>query len=254
MMKRPIPKAIPRRSPTDKEVRALSGRVARYRPLPESSARPLIVEFAGTPRSGKSTCISIVRHFLRRHGLAVLAPQEGASVAPEYLKEDLFDYNTWAACYALMTILEGMNVRQPNKYDVILLDRGLFDALCWLTYARKYPRSGGNVLSAQQFRRVTRFLRMERWKRIVDLICMFTCSAKEAWRREHEAMLIKKSGIATNPKTLSRLLGVYAGCAGCYREDFRRFIWLKSTEKSSSKAAAYVILNSILDMAESERR
>ena len=52
-------------------------------------ARPVFVEFAGTPKSGKSTCIEIVRHFFRRLDYKVLAPAEGASRrTPYYLKDD----------------------------------------------------------------------------------------------------------------------------------------------------------------------
>ena len=33
--------------------------------------RPVFVEFSGTPKSGKSTCIDIVSHFFRRVGFNV---------------------------------------------------------------------------------------------------------------------------------------------------------------------------------------
>ena len=39
--------------------------------------RPVFVEFAGTPKSGKSSCIEIVRHFFRRSDIKVLAPAGG---------------------------------------------------------------------------------------------------------------------------------------------------------------------------------
>ena len=69
---------------------------------------PLFVEFAGTPKSGKSTCIDTVSHFFRRLGYNVLAPTEGASKrTPYYLKDDLVAFNAWSATYALTHILEG---------------------------------------------------------------------------------------------------------------------------------------------------
>src|SRR5437588_4672820 len=71
--------------------------------------RPLFVEFSGSPKSGKSTCIDIVAHFFRRVGFKVLAPAEGASKrTPYYLKDDLAAFNTWSADYALNHVLEGL--------------------------------------------------------------------------------------------------------------------------------------------------
>jgi putative protein kinase ArgK-like GTPase of G3E family len=46
--------------------------------------RPFFVEFSGTPKSGKSTCIDIVSHFFRRMQYKVLAPSEGASKRTPY--------------------------------------------------------------------------------------------------------------------------------------------------------------------------
>lgn len=61
--------------------------------------RPLFVEFSGTPKSGKTSCIDTVVHFFRRVGFKVLAPTEGASKrTPYYLKENLFFFNSWSAC------------------------------------------------------------------------------------------------------------------------------------------------------------
>ena len=39
---------------------------------------PVFIEFAGTPKSGKSTCIDTVSHFFRRTGYKVLAPNRGS--------------------------------------------------------------------------------------------------------------------------------------------------------------------------------
>jgi hypothetical protein len=99
-------------------------------PRPRDGDRPVFVEFSGSPKSGKSSCIDIVAHFFRRTGFRVLAPTEGAAKrTPYYLKDDLFAFNIWSANYALSHILEGRYHSDP--YDLAILDRGLFDALTW---------------------------------------------------------------------------------------------------------------------------
>lgn len=76
-------------NPTDDQKKELQAKavetIERLKKCPRS--RPLFVEFAGTPKSGKSTCIDTVNHFFRRSGYKVLAPTEGASKrTPYYLK------------------------------------------------------------------------------------------------------------------------------------------------------------------------
>ena len=102
---------------------------------------PFFVEFAGTPKSGKSSCIEIVRHFFRRVGFRILAPTEGASRrTPYYLKNNLPAFNTWSASYALTHVLEG-KYDAEDRYQIALLDRGLFDALACLNYFGKTAKS-----------------------------------------------------------------------------------------------------------------
>ena len=84
-------------------------------------SRPLFVEFAGTPKSGKSTCIDTVNHFFRRLGYKILAPTEGASKrTPYYLKDDYVAFNAWSATYALTHILEGRY--GTDEYHIVILD------------------------------------------------------------------------------------------------------------------------------------
>ena len=63
---------------------------------------PIFIEFAGSPKSGKTACIEIIRHFLRRNGFRVLTPAEGASKrTPFDLREDWVSLNAWSLCYAI---------------------------------------------------------------------------------------------------------------------------------------------------------
>ena len=242
----PVAQVIPRRDPTRDQIHGLVAQTQAVRDKLERAIRPVIVEFAGTPRSGKSTCISIINQFLRRNEMTVFSPVEGASMTPEFLKSRLVDYNLWASCYAIMTILEGIYIRQPKKYDFVLLDRGLFDAISWLSFLRTPRKENPILLSAKEFKRISRFLRVERWKEKLDLVCLFTSSPREAWRREHHGMLIRRGGTATKLPFLGALVREYESCAGCYGSDFQRFIWLRSAPKSSPKAAAYAILLQLL--------
>jgi hypothetical protein len=91
--------------------------------------RPIVIEFSGTPKSGKSSCISSLDIFLRRNNFNTKVLTERASVCPI---ENKFDplFNVWNGCAGINQLSEIVSNR-PRDYDVIIMDRGFYDSLCW---------------------------------------------------------------------------------------------------------------------------
>ena len=89
--------------------------------------RPLIIEFSGLPKSGKTRSISILELFLKRNGFKVDVFIERASIAPIRTKGHL-NFNTWVSCASLQGMLEALS---KPELDIFILDRGVFDALVW---------------------------------------------------------------------------------------------------------------------------
>jgi hypothetical protein len=87
--------------------------------------RPLIIEFSGLPKAGKTRTISVLELFLKRNGFKVDVFIERASVAPIRTKGHL-NFNTWVSCASLQGMLEALS---KPELDVFILDRGVFDAL-----------------------------------------------------------------------------------------------------------------------------
>ena len=178
------------------------------------SERPLFVEFSGTPKSGKSTCIDIVAHFFRRTDYKVLAPTEGASKrTPYYLKNDLVAFNTWSASYALMHVLEGLH--GSDKYHLAILDRGLFDALAWFELL-----SVEDQITAQDRDTVHNFLRIPTWRSVIDMVLLFKTDAETSLEREHRDKLIEEPGRAMNPEFIQKLNVAYDSVVRRYSTDF----------------------------------
>jgi pantothenate kinase len=85
-------------------VRALEQRLATLKSTLSYAHRAFVIEFAGTPKSGKSTSVEAIRHFFARNGFRVHVLAERAAVCPIPMKGHLF-FNTWCASSMLAELL-----------------------------------------------------------------------------------------------------------------------------------------------------
>ena len=64
-----------------------------------------------------------------------------------------------------------------TKTDIIIADRGLFDALIW--FQTQFKRG---ELSNDELKHIENFLLMDRWKNLFDLVAVLRASATTALR------------------------------------------------------------------------
>ena len=209
----------------------------------DSMSRPVFVEFAGTPKSGKSTCIDIVYHFFRRLGYKVLAPTEGASKGtPYYLREDLVAFNTWSAIYALSHILEGRH--GSDKYHLVIMDRGLFDALAWFELLKNR-----DLVFPDDCQTIQDFFMVDHWRELVDIVFLFETDPDTSLERENRDKLIEEPGQAMNPTFLEKLNEAYRTIRGKYSAQFREFhVVNTSTEPNiTPQTTAFEVASRIIE-------
>jgi predicted ATPase len=102
--------------------------------------RPVVIEFAGVPKAGKTSTIAQIQNFLKRCGFRVQVVIERASVCPIRDKKH-FTFNIWTAATTLSQILQ--QTQEPPRAEdpqILILDRGLFDSVTWLTMMDKLSR------------------------------------------------------------------------------------------------------------------
>ena len=214
--------------------------LCRLSEFPES--RPLFIEFAGTPKSGKSTCIDTVNHFFRRLGYKVLAPTEGASKrTPYYLKGNLVAFNAWSATYALTHILEGRF--GSDQYQLVIMDRGLFDALAWFELLRQKCDITSEELSA-----IHNFLLVDHWRKLVDMIFLFQTDPCTSLERENDNKLIQEPGRTMNPAFLNDLNAAYDRTKQQYADKFSHFHSVDTRKGASTQqSTAFTVAQAIID-------
>lgn len=149
--------------------------------------RPIVIEFCGSPKAGKSTCINSLDLFLRRNNFRTRVLTERAGICPVKDKYDP-NFNIWTAC-SVIAELSGVLSNNSKDYDVVILDRGIFDALCWFNWLKER-----NNLDQTDFDGLESFLLMNKWQGIIDLIYVFTATPEESMRREYTNLLTNKTG------------------------------------------------------------
>jgi len=223
----------------DSFVVKLEERAAKLGKLIENAPRPFTIEFAGTPKSGKSTSVEAVRHFFTRQGFKVHVLVERASVCPIPMKGHLF-FNTWCASTMLAELLANIE----TAADMIIIDRGLFDALVWLTLQRRRGE-----LTDCEAQRIEAFLLLPRWRNLIDLPVVMSVSAQEAIIRENNVRVTTKPGSIMNLEVLDAITASVRLAIAQYQSQFRGLIEYETSGHKVRESNAHLI-SSILDKLE----
>jgi predicted NUDIX family phosphoesterase/predicted ATPase len=167
--------------------------------------KPVVIEFAGAPKAGKTRTLSSLRAFLKRCGFKAEVVIERASMCPIRDKQNA-DFNIWTACTTLAQILEktqyqNEKIPHPDSPEILILDRGLFDALIWLAMMEK------NVSRIKKADRevVERFLLMGDWRKRISGVIVMTASPEHSMEREQGDLPVEGvTGSIMNLEWLSR--------------------------------------------------
>ncbi len=203
--------------------------------------RPLIVEFAGLPKSGKTTVVNSLALFLRRNDIPCIVVKERASVCPINNKQHP-DFNLWTSLTTLTNIL---NYKHSDKYFVIIVDRGIFDALVWLNLLNKIDK-----LNDSDLEQIEKFFLMKRWMKMIDLVISMKADVKIALDREFKDLLTDKGGRIMNHDFLTKLLEELENSTDKYKNYFKEIITMDTSSTNTIEGVEKVV-SKVLERLES---
>jgi predicted NUDIX family phosphoesterase len=208
--------------------------------------RPIVLEFAGTPKAGKTTTISQITAFLKRCGFRVKVVVERASVCPIRDKKHS-NFNVWTACTTLAQILE--NTQEPpgpEDPQVLILDRGIFDSICWLTFMDRLSR-----IRTEDRTRIEDFLLIDDWRKRLTGVVVMTTTPQEALRREQGHLPVETMGSIMNEEVLQQLLATTKECMAKLRNKFR-LVEVNTAANSNPRRTAEKVAGIVLDLIEDQ--
>ncbi len=201
--------------------------------------RPIVIEFCGSPKSGKTSCINSLAIFLRRNGLRTIVVAERAGVCPINNKFDP-SFNIWTGCTSLVQLAEIL-ANHSRDYDVVILDRGLFDAVCWFHWQVHHSK-----LDQDHYRRFIEFFLSPRWLAKTDLLYIFRAQPDVSLQREYSMLLTRKLGSVMNPTVLSSFNESIEACRLEFDGRYKRVRQIHTDAKDQDQVS-YDVTKDILE-------
>lgn len=201
--------------------------------LTRQARRPFVLEITGTPKAGKTTLIGMLDSFLRACGYRVHVLKERASECPLPMKGHFF-FNTWTTGTMLAGLLDAVD----REHDVVILDRGLFDALIWLSMQVRQGQ-----VSKKEREVFESFVMLERWRQLVDGVCIVETNPLTAMERENHGRLLPRKGSVMN---VARLADFNAAMQTLARKRRRDFDLIPLSNSEGAKEGALALIDATL--------
>lgn len=195
-----------------------------------AARKPVVIEFAGVPKAGKTTTIGQVQAFLKRCGFRVEVVVEHASICPIRDKKHA-NFNVWTACATLSRMLEKTQIpSRPGDPDVLILDRGLFDAVNWFAVMERLAR----IRSAER-EVVERFLLMDDWRKRITGVIVMTASPADSMERERGYLPVAgAAGSIMNDDVLRTMLDTTRRTVERLREKYFRIVEVDTSKNGAA--------------------
>ena len=216
----------------------------------ERARMPLVVEFAGVPKAGKTTTLTQVQTFLKRCGFRTEVVIERASVCPIRDKKHA-NFNVWTACTTLAQVLDKtQNPPRPDDPQILFLDRGLFDSICWLNMMERISR-----IRSKEREVIQKFLSIEDWRRRISAVFVMLASPTDAMNREQGLLPVEGAGGSImNEDILRQIRNINEQCIERLSGDFRiyRIDTSEGETRGCPKRTAEVAVETILSLVEEQ--
>lgn len=157
-----------------------------------------IVEFAGMPKSGKTTTLEIVRHEIRRRGQLTIDYHGGGRYAP-IDKSNLAHLNLFLAAEAVRFLSVGAAVPVAPS-TIHLMDRGIFDRVI---FTEALVSRG--VMSRAEADTLCQFLLLPTLTATIDYVFIFVTSPRLSIERELHNKLNRVNGRIMSEESITNL-------------------------------------------------
>lgn len=186
---------------------------------------PFFIEIAGSPNSGKTSAIKVLEKLLKRSNISHYVIYESADICD--IKSKLSEnFNIWTACDTICKILATLD----KDYDIIICERGVFDALCWCKF-----HLARNRISDKDFKTFTDFYSSSKFTDKVSLLMIFKCTENTSIEREAPLHISTMEGTIINKPVLSQINHSISETKKLFIHHFKNVIEVDTTKYSQEE-------------------
>jgi hypothetical protein len=214
--------------------------------------KPFVIELSGTPNAGKDTQCLILKNFFSdvlHLRVAVIDEAYSSCKITGITNLEKFYWTIPVICHNLI-------FDRPPKYDVIIINRGIFDALCYLRFY--WER---NSISKQEETILADFLTSKKWSSKVDVVFILYLDPKISIEREtleqrgainiladrlNRSKTVKPLGII-NERVLTRINWTYKFIKEKYKEKFKKIYLLDDIDNADRESVSSEMIDLIKD-------
>ena len=202
--------------------------------------KPIVIEFCGTPKAGKTTSLSSLNIFLKRNGFKTRIISETATICPISNKLDPV-FNIWNLFDILKNTINNC-IENDRKIDVLILDRGIFDSLIWFEFFKNR-----NLMNQKEYDLFKKLITYGRFNKFLDLVISFKITPEDSIYREFKNMLTKTPGRIMNKKALKSYNESLDICIEKYEKNFRKLIPYNISKEDDQAELNYEVTKNVLE-------
>ena len=201
--------------------------------------KPYVIEFTGTPRTGKTTIIHILEEFFKKGGFTVKIVDEFTT--SKYYKEEIYPNikdksvlyrNTLIPTY----VKENIENAIKEYADIIIVDRGLYDRLIWIYRAKEREE-----ITLTDYNNYVKE-HLDDINVLEDIVISTYTDSTSAIKRDYKAHLSLEPRTFLNKKNIDEYNNAFNNTL-----DMINNIYSFDTTNESIRDTSIAILNKILD-------
>lgn len=229
----------------DISIKKLEDKAKKLRDLKDKHGkrRPVLIEFCGTPKSGKTTSISALNIFLKRNGFNTELIHEMANICPITNKTHPH-FNTWTLFSSLSEVIKNYS---DNNIDFILVDRSIFDALCWFNWLNNSNKESPYLDESTYKSYENLLIGSKILSSMFNLTLVFKANPEICMKREFSNLLTEKSGSIMNKHVLSSFNKSIDKCVELYEKRFNKIVCFDTSEEKKPQIVNRDVTEATLD-------
>ncbi len=203
---------------------------------------PYVIEFTGTPRTGKTTLINNLYDFFKKGGFTTTVLEEFTTskryketIYPKLKNEYKNIINTEIPKY----VLNDLNEELTKKQDIIIIDRSLFDRMIWMD--RLYNKNGATQEEYKNY--ISKYTPIIKNK--IDIVIGLYTDSLTSLRRDYTANTSLEKRTFLNEENINEYNNSLMNMKELSRKENINFHLFDTTDKSE-RDISFEVLNTIL--------